>query len=215
MKKAGIFPYSYLEACLRSEAEATHWAIYLKNLYLKEGVNRNLVYLGNAEKNLIEPCKTLWRWNILCCTGTSNSFVILDQNGYIYPKPLYKWGVWWGVNVHQGSVLGLLWILYAIMQEALFRLCMGAAVCRWPDDHCRVTVGTAVDLEGWRREACMWTWERQRLWCLATNLDLQKKSRKDHWGMGRNAIFCGSCLLWVNKKCSGILLGTTSLRPWV
>ena len=28
-------------------------------------------------------------------------------------KPLYKWGVWWGVDVHQDPVLGLL--LYTIM----------------------------------------------------------------------------------------------------
>ena len=41
------------------------------------------------------------------------------------------------------------------------------------------------------------------------NLDLLKKSGKDpcgvcQTGVGRNAIFCGGCLSWIHKKCSGI-----------
>ena len=41
------------------------------------------------------------------------------------------------------------------------------------------------------------------------NLDLLKKSGKDpcgvcQKGVGSNAIFCGGCLCWIHKKCSGI-----------
>ena len=41
------------------------------------------------------------------------------------------------------------------------------------------------------------------------NLDLLKKSGKDPFGVcqtgvGTNAIFCGGCLSWIHKKCSGI-----------
>ena len=43
-----------------------------------------------------------------------------------------------------------------------------------------------------------------------SNLDLLKKSEKESCaisatGTGRNAVFCGSCLLRVLKKCSGIM----------
>ena len=41
------------------------------------------------------------------------------------------------------------------------------------------------------------------------DLDLLKKSGKDpcgvcQKGVGSNAIFCGGCLCWIHKKCSGI-----------
>ena len=41
------------------------------------------------------------------------------------------------------------------------------------------------------------------------NLDLLKKSAKDpcgvcQTGVGSNSIFCGGCLCWIHKKCSGI-----------
>ena len=41
------------------------------------------------------------------------------------------------------------------------------------------------------------------------DLDLLKKSGKDPCGVykkrvGSNAIFCGGCLCWIHKKCSGI-----------
>ena len=41
------------------------------------------------------------------------------------------------------------------------------------------------------------------------NLDLLKKSGKDpcgvcQTGVGSNSIFCGGCLCWIHKKCSGI-----------
>ena len=42
-----------------------------------------------------------------------------------------------------------------------------------------------------------------------TDLDLLKKSGKDpccvcQKGVGSNAIFCGGCMCWIHKKCSGI-----------
>ena len=41
------------------------------------------------------------------------------------------------------------------------------------------------------------------------DLDMLKKSGKDpcgvcQKGVGSNAIFCGGCLCWIHKKCSGI-----------
>ena len=42
-----------------------------------------------------------------------------------------------------------------------------------------------------------------------TDLDLLKKSGKDpcgvcQKGVGSNAIFCGGCMCWIHKKCSGV-----------
>ena len=52
-KKTG-YNYILLSRDLLEIGSRSHPLSYL----FEEGVNGNLVYLGNAEKNLIEPCKS-------------------------------------------------------------------------------------------------------------------------------------------------------------
>ena len=50
---------------------------------------------------------------------------------------------------------------------------------------------------------------KTKLMVSGSNLYVLKKSGKHSWGVcqtgvGRNAIYCGSCRQWVHKKCNGM-----------
>ena len=121
-----------------------------------------------------------------------------------------------GVGVHQGSVLSPL--LFTIVLEGLsreFRTC-----CPWELLYADDLMISAVSMEELLVKLKTWKTEMKKK-CLRVNmgktqimvsgmdLDLLNKSGKDpcgvcQKGVGTYANFCGSCLYWIHKKCSGI-----------
>ena len=120
------------------------------------------------------------------------------------------------VGVHQGSVLSPL--LFIIVLEALSREFRTG--CPWEllyADDLMISAESMeellVKLKTWKaemeRKGLRVNMGKTKIMVSGPNLDLLKKSGKDpcgvcQTGVGRNAIFCGGCLSWIHKKCSGI-----------
>ena len=120
------------------------------------------------------------------------------------------------VGVHQGSVLSPL--LFIIVLEALSREFRTG--CPWEllyADDLMISAESMeellVKLKTWKaemeRKGLQVNMGKTKIMVSGPNLDLLKKSGKDpcgvcQTGVGRNAIFCGGCLSWIHKKCSGI-----------
>ena len=120
------------------------------------------------------------------------------------------------VGVHQGSVLSPL--LFIIVLEALSREFRTG--CPWELLYADDLLISAESMEELLVKLKTWKAEMERkglrvnmgktkIMVSGPNLDLLKKSGKDpcgvcQTGVGRNAIFCGGCLSWIHKKCSGI-----------
>ena len=121
------------------------------------------------------------------------------------------------VGVHQGSVLSPL--LFIIVLEALSREFRTG--CPWEllyaDDLMisaeSIMEGLLVKLKTWKTEmekkGLRVNMGKTKIMVSGMDLDLLKKSGKDPCGVcqkvvGSNAIFCGGCLCWTHKKCSGI-----------
>ena len=120
------------------------------------------------------------------------------------------------VGVHQGSVLSPL--LFIIVLEALSRE-FGTG-CPWEllyADDLMISAESMeevlVKLKTWKTEmekkGLRVNMVKTKKMVSGMDLDLLKKSGKDpcgvcQKGVGSNAIFCGGCLCWIHKKCSGI-----------
>ena len=121
-----------------------------------------------------------------------------------------------GVCVHQGSVLSPL--LFIIVLEALFREFRSG--CPWELFYADDLIISAESMEELLVKLKSWKSEMEKkglrvnmgmtkIMVPGMNLDLLKKPGKDPYGVcqkgvGSNAIFCGGCLCWIHKKCSGI-----------
>ena len=116
------------------------------------------------------------------------------------------------VGVHQGSILSPL--LFTIVLEALSREFRTELL--YADDliiSAESMEELLVKLKTWKtemeRKDLRVNMGKTKIMVSGPNLDLLKKSGKDpcgfcQTGVGRNAIFCGGCLSWIHKKCSGI-----------
>ena len=120
------------------------------------------------------------------------------------------------VGVHQGSVLSPL--LFIIVLEALSREFRTG--CPWEllyADDLMISADSMeellVKLKTWKTEmekkGLRVNMGKTKIMVSGMDLDLLKKSGKDpcgvcQKGVGSNAIFCGGCLCWIHKKCSGI-----------
>ena len=120
------------------------------------------------------------------------------------------------VGVHQGSVLSPL--LFIIVLEALSREFRTG--CPWEllyADDLMISAESMeellVKLKTWKTEmekkGLRVNMGKTKIMVSGMDLDLLKKSGKDpcgvcQKGVGSNAIFCGGCLCWIHKKCSGI-----------
>ena len=120
------------------------------------------------------------------------------------------------VGVHQGSVLSPL--LFIIVLEALSREFRTG--CPWELLYADDLMISADSMEELLVKLKTWTTEMEKkglrvnmgktkIMVSGMDLDLLKKSGKDpcgvcQKGVGSNAIFCGGCLCWIHKKCSGI-----------
>ena len=127
-----------------------------------------------------------------------------------------------GVGVHQGSVLSPL--LFIMVLEALSREFRTG--CPWEllyADDLMISAESMeellVKLKTWKSEmekkGLRVNMGKTKIMASGMNLDLLKKSGKDpcgvcQTGVGSNSIFCGGCLWWLHKKCSGI---KSPLRP--
>ena len=127
-----------------------------------------------------------------------------------------------GVGVHQGSVLSPL--LFIMVLEALPREFRTG--CPWEllyADDLMISAESMeellVKLKTWKSEmekkGLRVNMGKTKIMASGMNLDLLKKSGKDscgvcQTGVGSNSIFCGGCLWWLHKKCSGI---KSPLRP--
>ena len=121
-----------------------------------------------------------------------------------------------GVGVHQGSVLSLL--LFIIVLEALSREFRTG--CPWELLYADDLMISAESMEELLVKVQTWKTEMEKkglrvnmgtkIMESGINLDVLKKSGKYPCGVcqsgvgSSNAIFCGGCTHWVNKKCSGI-----------
>ena len=126
------------------------------------------------------------------------------------------------VGVHQGSVLNPL--LFIIVLEALSREFRTG--CPWEllyADDLMISAESIqelmVKMKTWKaemeRKDLRMNMGKTKIMVSSPNLDLLKKSGKDPCGVcqtcvGSIAIFCGGCLSWIHKKCSGI---KDTLRP--
>ena len=120
------------------------------------------------------------------------------------------------VGVHQGSVLSPL--LFIIVLEALSREFRTG--CPWELLYADDLMISAESMEELLVKLKTWKTEMEKkdlivnigktkIMVSGMDLDLLKKSGKDpcgvcQKGVGSNAIFCGGCLCWIHKKCSGI-----------
>ena len=122
------------------------------------------------------------------------------------------------VGVHQASVLSPL--LFIIMLEALSREFHTG--CPWEmlyTDYLLISAGfmsmeeLLVKLKTWKSEIKKMCLQvnigKAKIMVSGLNLDLLKKFGKDpcdvcQEGVGSNAISCGGCLCWIQKKCNGI-----------
>ena len=116
------------------------------------------------------------------------------------------------VGVHRGSVLSPL--LFIIVLEVLSREFQTG--CPWEllyADDLMISAESMeellVKLKTWKaemeRKGLRVNMEKTKIMVSGPNLDLLTKSGKDPRGVcqtsvGRNAIFCGGCLSWINKK---------------
>ena len=127
-----------------------------------------------------------------------------------------------GVDVHQGSVLSPL--LFIIVLEALSREFRTGCPLEllYADDlmiSAKSIAELLVNLKTWKSEmekkGLRVNMGKTKIMVSGMDLNLLKKSGKDPFGVcqngvGSDAIFCGGCLCWIHKKCSGIKV---SLRP--
>ena len=117
------------------------------------------------------------------------------------------------VGVHQGSVLSPL--LFIIVLEALSREFRTG--CPWEllyADDLMISAESMeellVKLKTWKTEmekkGLRVNMGKREVMVSGVDLDLLKKSGKYPCGVCQkgNAIFCGGCLCWIHKKCSGI-----------
>ena len=120
------------------------------------------------------------------------------------------------VGVHQGSVDSPL--LFIIVLETLSREFRTG--CPWEllyADDLMISAESMeellVKLKTWKTEmekkGLRVNMGKTKIMVSGMDLDLLKKSGKDpcgvcQKGVGSNAIFCGGCLCWIHKKCSGI-----------
>ena len=120
------------------------------------------------------------------------------------------------VGVHQGSVLSPL--LFIIVLEALSREFRTG--CPWEllyADDLMISAESMeellVKLKTWKTEmekkGLRVNMGKTKIIVSGMDLDLLKKSGKEpfglcHNGVGSNAFFCGGCLCWIHKRCSGI-----------
>ena len=120
------------------------------------------------------------------------------------------------IGAHQGSVLSPL--LFIIVLEALSReFRTGCPLELLYADDLMISAESMeellVKLKTWKTEmekkGMRVNIGKTKIMVSGMDLDLLKKSGKDpcgvcQKGVGSNAIFCGGCLCWIHKKCSGI-----------
>ena len=110
------------------------------------------------------------------------------------------------VGVHHGSVLSPL--LFIIVLEALSREFRTG--CPWELLYADDLMISAESMEELLVKLSLRVnMGKTKIMVSGMDLDLLKKSGKDpcgvcQKGVGSNAIFCGGCLCWIQKKCSGI-----------